>query len=157
MSGSVVSTSSPMRTLPPPSAYICPSYAREIYDLACDSAPLWDNFLPHMQTLVNFVTNTLPRPLLIALCYRLAVLHFGSQILPTIGADSWDEDAGVDGGWDARPVRSHSTEELTPLNLPSTDIQVNSFAVDISTSDLCHCVLASTLCVRLHPLLCAIS
>ncbi|KAH9937004.1 uncharacterized protein B0H18DRAFT_184402 [Fomitopsis serialis] len=81
-------------------------------DPASSYAPLWDNFLPHMQTLVNFITNTLPRPLLIALLYRLAVLHFASQILPTIGADSWDEDAGVDGGWDARP-----TSKLTRLLL----------------------------------------
>lgn len=106
-----------MRTPLPPSAYLYPPYMRVIYGLTCNSAPLWDNFLPHMQTLINFVTNTLPRPLLVALCYRLAVLHFGSQILPTIGADSWDEDAGVDGGWDARPVRHYPPDATTPAHL----------------------------------------
>lgn len=57
--------------------------------------------MPHLQTLVNFIANTLPKPVLFALLYRLLVLHFASQILPTIGADSWE---GVDDGWDSRPV-----------------------------------------------------
>ncbi|KII93732.1 hypothetical protein PLICRDRAFT_35953 [Plicaturopsis crispa FD-325 SS-3] len=68
------------------------------------SAPLLPNVLPHMQTLVNFLTNTLPKPVLIALIYRLSVLHFASRILPTIGADSWDSEDGVDDGWEGRPT-----------------------------------------------------
>lgn len=57
-----------------------------------------------MQTLVNFVTNTLPKPVLIALLYRLTILHLASYILPTIGADSWEQEYGVDDGWEGRPV-----------------------------------------------------
>ncbi|KZT02642.1 uncharacterized protein LAESUDRAFT_661272 [Laetiporus sulphureus 93-53] len=71
---------------------------------AASYAPLLSNILPHLQTLVNFVTNTLPTPVLVALGYRLIVLHFASQILPTIGADSWEDECGVDGGWEERPT-----------------------------------------------------
>ncbi|EGO00920.1 hypothetical protein SERLA73DRAFT_50899, partial [Serpula lacrymans var. lacrymans S7.3] len=85
-------------------------------DTASSYAPLLSNILPHLQTLLNFITNTLPKPVLIALLYRLAVLHFASRILPTIGADSWAlESEGDEGGWaDARPV---STSILTRVLL----------------------------------------
>ena len=69
--------------------------------MASYSAPLLSNILPHLQTLVNFVTNTLPKHVLVALLYRLVVLHFASQILPTIGADNWESEYGED---DGRPV-----------------------------------------------------
>jgi hypothetical protein len=68
------------------------------------SAPLISNILPHLQTLVNFVANTLPKPVLVALLYRLTILNIASRILPTIGADSWESE---EGGWDRRPVRYH--------------------------------------------------
>ena len=68
------------------------------------SAPLLPNIVPHLQALVNFVTNTLPKPVLVALLYRLGILHLASRILPTIGADSWETAEGVDDGWDGRPV-----------------------------------------------------
>jgi hypothetical protein len=68
------------------------------------SAPLLPNILPHFEALLNFVTNTLPKPVLIALLYRLTILHLASRILPTIGADSWESEDGVDDGWDGRPV-----------------------------------------------------
>jgi len=68
------------------------------------SAPLLPNILPHFQTLTNFVVNTLPKPVLIALLYRLTILHLASRILPTIGADSWESEEGTDGVWDDRPV-----------------------------------------------------
>ena len=54
---------------------------------------------------MNFVSNTLPKPVLFALVYRLIVLHFASRILPNIGADSWEDEGGVDNGWEGRPVR----------------------------------------------------
>ncbi|OBZ79864.1 Uncharacterized protein C23C11.01 [Grifola frondosa] len=73
---------------------------------------LLSNILPHLQTLVNFVSNTLPKPVLFALLYRLLVLHFASQILPTIGADSWESESGVDDSWADRP-----TSRLTHLLL----------------------------------------
>ncbi len=68
------------------------------------STPLLSNILPHLQTLVNFVSNTVPKPVLFALVYRLIVLHFASRILPTIGRDSWEREIGVDEGWEGRPV-----------------------------------------------------
>ncbi len=73
-----------------------------------DSVPLLPNLIPHLQTLLNFVTNTLPKPVLVALLYRLTVLQLASRILPGIGADSWDDEDGVDNGWEDRPVRKRS-------------------------------------------------
>lgn len=69
-----------------------------------NSTPLLPNILPHFQTLMNFVLNTLPKPVLIALMYRLSILQLASRILPTIGADSWASDEGVHDGWDERPA-----------------------------------------------------
>lgn len=69
------------------------------------SAPLLPNILPHFQTLLNFVINTLPKPVLIALLYRLAILHLASRILPTIGTDSWESGEEVTNSWNDRPVR----------------------------------------------------
>ena len=66
-----------------------------------------------MQNLVNFITNTLPKPVLVALLYRLIILHFASRILPTIGADSWEADAGVDDGWSDRPTSALARLLLT--------------------------------------------
>lgn len=40
----------------------------------------------------------------IALAYRLAILHVASSILPSIGADAWEDEEGVDGLWETRPV-----------------------------------------------------
>jgi len=68
------------------------------------SAPLLPNIMPHFQTLLNFIINTLPKPVLIALLYRLTILHLASGILPTIGADSWESEEGVDATWNDRPV-----------------------------------------------------
>ena len=72
------------------------------------SAPLLPNILPHFQTLLNFVINTLPKPVLIALLYRLAILHLASRILPTIGANNW-ESGEVTDSWNDRPVRLIAT------------------------------------------------
>lgn len=81
------------------------------------STPLLSNIMPHLQTLVNFVSNTLPKPVLFALIYRLVVMHFASHILPTIGADSWEDETGVDDGWDGRPVCSSYPIILLPMAL----------------------------------------
>jgi len=81
-------------------------------DPASSYAPLLGNILPHMQNLVNFITNTLPKPVLVALAYRLGILHCASLILPSIGADSWESEAGVDDSWSDRP-----TSALTRLLL----------------------------------------
>lgn len=89
-----------------PSMCISPSRQRCCLTELIFSTPLLSNILPHLQTLVNFVSNTLPKPVLFALIYRLVVMHFASRILPTIGADSWEDETGVDDGWDGRPVRS---------------------------------------------------
>ncbi|CEL57882.1 putative protein C23C11,01 OS=Schizosaccharomyces pombe (strain 972 / ATCC 24843) GN=SPAC23C11.01 PE=4 SV=1 [Rhizoctonia solani AG-1 IB] len=76
-------------------------------------APLAANIMPHLQTLVNFIRHTLPKPLLVSLLYRLSVLHLASRILPLIGGDSWAGEAGVDDGWDERPSSRVTTALLT--------------------------------------------
>jgi len=68
------------------------------------SAPLLSNIMPHLQTLVNFVTNTLPKPVLVALVYRLTILLGAARVLPSIGVDPWEADYGTDDGWEGRPV-----------------------------------------------------
>ena len=78
------------------------SHTEKVY--SAPSLPLLPNLVPHLQTLLNFVINTLPKPVLIALCYRLAILQSASRILPTIGADSWELEYGGDDDSDARPV-----------------------------------------------------
>jgi hypothetical protein len=60
--------------------------------------------LPSIQNLINFITNTLPKPVLVALVYRLVILNLAFQILPTIGADSWETEVGVDDSWGDRPT-----------------------------------------------------
>lgn len=82
-------------------------------DGALSYAPLLPNILPHFQTLMNFILNTLPKPVLIALVYRLAILQLASRILPTIGADSWASDEGVHINWDDRPTSNLTRILLT--------------------------------------------
>jgi hypothetical protein len=77
------------------------------------SAPLLPNILPHFQTLLNFVINTLPKPVLIALLYRLAILHLASGILPTIGTNSWESGEEVSNNWNDRPISSLTRILLT--------------------------------------------
>uniref|UniRef100_A0A0W0F5V0 Ice2 family protein n=1 Tax=Moniliophthora roreri TaxID=221103 RepID=A0A0W0F5V0_MONRR len=77
------------------------------------SVPLLPNVMPHFQALMNFVTNTLPKPVLIALLYRLTIMHLASRILPNIGADSWGSEDGVDNGWEDRPTSTLTRIILT--------------------------------------------
>ena len=42
--------------------------------------------------------------MLVALIYRLVILNLAFQILPTIGADSWETEVGVDDSWGDRPT-----------------------------------------------------
>ncbi|KAJ3758647.1 hypothetical protein EV361DRAFT_969288 [Lentinula raphanica] len=65
-------------------------------ETASSYVPLFGNFKPLFDALQNFVTNTLPKPLLITLVYRLAILQSAFRILPTIGSDNWDSDSGTD-------------------------------------------------------------
>lgn len=92
--------------------WLCGFDQQSFTDPASSYAPLIENILPHLQTLVNFITNTLPKPVLVALIYRLSILHLASRILPTIGADAWESEYGVDDGWEGRP-----TSKLTRLLL----------------------------------------
>ncbi|KAJ7071077.1 hypothetical protein C8F01DRAFT_1108995 [Mycena amicta] len=85
---------------------------RATFDSAFAYAPLLPNLLPHFEALFNFIRHTLPKPVLFALCYRLAVLQLASRILPHIGADSFDDTYGVDNSWEDRP-----TSALTRLLL----------------------------------------
>ncbi|KAL1709054.1 hypothetical protein EV121DRAFT_253602 [Schizophyllum commune] len=93
------------------------------FDQSGESASTASSFpvyLPWFDALINFVMNTLPKPVLVALLYRLTILHLASRILPTIGADSWDAVEGVDNGWDGRPcpwLTSPQTSTLTRILL----------------------------------------
>ncbi|KAG0708813.1 hypothetical protein DFH29DRAFT_341621 [Suillus ampliporus] len=78
--------------------WLCGFDQTSFSDPASSYAPLLSNILPHLQTLVNFITNTLPKPVLVALLYRLSILQVASRILPTIGADDWESDQDVNDG-----------------------------------------------------------
>ena len=85
----------------------CSFERRKSSSLAFSTAPLLlgnIKILPSIQNLINFITNTLPKPVLVALVYRLVILNLAFQILPTIGADSWETEAGVDDSWGDRPT-----------------------------------------------------
>ncbi|KAI0322657.1 hypothetical protein OF83DRAFT_1048698 [Amylostereum chailletii] len=84
-------------------------------DLASISsyAPLLENLLPHLQTLVNFITNTLPKPVLAALVYRITILLGAARILPSIGADSWEAEYGGEDDLDDRPTSRFTRVLLT--------------------------------------------
>ncbi|KAI0068246.1 hypothetical protein BV25DRAFT_1793237 [Artomyces pyxidatus] len=84
--------------------WLCGFDPQSFSDPASSYAPLLPNILPHLQTLVNFVTNTLPKPVLIALVYRISILLGAARVLPSIGADSWESEYGVDDGWEGRPT-----------------------------------------------------
>jgi hypothetical protein len=102
-----------------------------------DSAPLLPNIVPHLQTLVNFVTNTLPKPVLFALLYRLTVLHLASRILPKIGADSWEAEDGVDDGWDGRPVSLVSSFSSSTHFSYFADLRTDSYVIDLPSIHIC--------------------
>ncbi|KAJ7169836.1 hypothetical protein C8R46DRAFT_1090194 [Mycena filopes] len=85
---------------------------KSVFDSALSYAPLLPNVLPHFVALLNFIRHTLPKPVLFALSYRLMILQLASRILPTIGADSFDDTYGVDDTWEDRP-----TSALTRLLL----------------------------------------
>lgn len=61
--------------------------------------------------------NTLPKPVLIALSYRLTILHLASGILPTIGADNWESEEGAEDTWSDRPVGSYPSYGPARTNL----------------------------------------
>lgn len=92
--------------------------------------PLLDNILPYLQILVNFITNTLPRPVIVALCFRLGVLQAASRILPTIGADPWDAD---DNENDARPTALFTRFLLTYRQAIFVSVYSNLLLLDHSS------------------------
>jgi len=84
--------------------WLCGVDRQSFSDPASSYAPLLSNIMPHLQTLVNFVTNTLPKPVLVALVYRLTILLGAARVLPSIGVDPWEADYGIDEGGDGRPI-----------------------------------------------------
>lgn len=84
--------------------WLCGFDRQSFSDPASSYAPLLSNIMPHLQTLVNFVTNTLPKPVLVALVYRLTILLGAARVLPSIGVDPWEADYGIEDGWDGRPT-----------------------------------------------------
>lgn len=108
---------------------------------------------------MNFVTNTLPKPVLVALLYRLSILHLASHILPTIGADSWESEDGVDDGWDGRPVNT-SLIILTYFFLTGglLDVHLYAHSLHIQAINSSYGVFASFMCVvSLIPVLSPVS
>ncbi|KAG5724641.1 hypothetical protein E4T56_gene3701 [Termitomyces sp. T112] len=93
--------------------WLCGFDQKSFTDPASSYAPLLPNILPHFRALLNFVINTLPKPVLLALLYRLAILHLASRILPTIGADSWESEDGVRDSWENRPTSNLTRILLT--------------------------------------------
>ncbi|KAG8757957.1 hypothetical protein FRC14_001082 [Serendipita sp. 396] len=64
--------------------------------------PLVENLVPHLETMFKFITQSLPRPLIAALIFRLTILQIASQIVAKMGDDGWeDDDVGL--GWESRP------------------------------------------------------
>ena len=106
-------------------------------------APLFENILPHLTTLANFITNTLPKHVLVSLIYRIGILLGAARILPSIGADSsWE--LAVDDA-DARPVRLPSAP-LRPLthHLNATDVEARAYTADLSASYPRHRIFPSS-------------
>ena len=98
--------------------------------------------MPHLQTLVNFVTNTLPKSVLVALVYRLTILLGAARVLPSIGVSPWEADYGTDDGWDGRPVSAdlpHSTIPHIPL-----DIETYTCPLDVPSIYPRYCLLTPT-------------
>src|ERR1700761_191505 len=87
-----------------------------------------------------FITNTLPKPILLSLTYRLSVLQLSSRVLPTIGADAWDATEDDE----ERPVSPEEPRRiyLSIHCLPFADEQIDTYSANIPASDLCH---------HLHP------
>ncbi|KAK2461951.1 hypothetical protein APHAL10511_006414 [Amanita phalloides] len=92
--------------------WLCGFDQKSFSDPASSYAPLVSNLLPHFQTLINFLINTLPKPVLIALLYRLFILHMASRILPTIGADDWGQEDSTN-AWEDRPPSTFTRILLT--------------------------------------------
>ncbi|KAG5342129.1 hypothetical protein C0989_005310 [Termitomyces sp. Mn162] len=98
------------------------------------AAPLLPNILPHFRALLNFVINTLPKPVLLALLYRLAILHLASRILPTIGADSWESEDGIRDSWENRPIWWRWMNIFLTLVIWSVELLVSS-EEDVTAKD----------------------
>ncbi|KAG7099097.1 hypothetical protein E1B28_000971 [Marasmius oreades] len=113
--------------------WLCGFDQQSFLDLASAYMPLLPNVLPHFEALLNFVTNTLPKPVLIALLYRLTILHLASRILPNIGADSWEKEDGVDDGWEGRPTSTLTRIVLTYRQLLFVMVYSHLLLLDYSS------------------------
>ncbi|KAG6912002.1 hypothetical protein DXG01_000250 [Tephrocybe rancida] len=114
--------------------WLCGFDQKSLTDPASSYAPLLPNILPHFRALLNFVINTLPKPVLLALLYRLAILHLASRILPTIGADSWESEDGVHDGWEDRPIWWRWMNIFLTLVIWSVELLVSS-EEDVTAKD----------------------
>jgi len=101
----------------------------------------------HLKALVNFLTNTLPKPVLFALLYRLTILQLASRILPTIGADTWESEEGVPNEWDDRPVSWLSIHLKFRTHVCCADIHSVSLTPHVPAIYLRDSVFASLACV----------
>ncbi|KAE9408135.1 hypothetical protein BT96DRAFT_849761, partial [Gymnopus androsaceus JB14] len=116
--------------------WLCGGFAENpvtFLEAASSYLPLIGNLKPHFEALVNFVTNTLPKPVLITLLYRLTILHVASRILPTIGADSWESESGVDYRWEDRPTSTLTRILLTYRQLLFVTVYSHLLLLDHSS------------------------
>lgn len=101
-----------------------------------------ENLIPHLETMFKFMTQSLPRPLIAALLFRLVILQLASRIVAKMGDDAWeDDDASV--GWEGRPVSRESIREDTVL-IKVTEHKYHQFVIDLSTNHLYNGVFASS-------------
>ena len=88
------------------------------------------------------MTNTLPKPVLAALVYRLTILLGAARVLPSIGADSWEADYGVDDGWDGRPV-STELAKLDNISKITSDLEAHTYTLNVSSVHSGHRLFTS--------------
>jgi len=81
-------------------------------NLGSQYTPLVENLIPHLETMFKFMTQSLPRPLIAALLFRLVILHLASRIVAKMGDDGWDDD-DTSVGWEGRPSTSITNLLLT--------------------------------------------
>lgn len=83
--------------------------------------------------------------MLVALLYRLTILQLASRVLPSIGADSWDFEDGVDGAWSDRPVRAPNLRfAWDNFYFRNLDLNVDENSSDVSSIYLCDRLFPSS-------------
>ena len=73
------------------------------------------------------------------------MLHFASRILPTIGSDDWESEAGDDNSvWEGRAVRRMYSALVRSYSHLFSDFEANKVIADVSTSHIHYRLLSFT-------------